>query len=252
MVPFSTTRALSSFARSDRRTSRCASRRRWRARCSRWPCCPARRWFPGGGLLIAGLLLAIAPGLVYFSRTAIHEILLTLFSALWAASLARFAARPSPGWGVACGARRGRLLRHQGDGAAHGGEPGGRRAGGGSGVARRAAERRAERAAARALARGRARRARRHPGLCRRDHPLLQLVLQLSRGPARLLRGVRALVRVWDDGAKPGEAVRILLGADGRHGRAPAAGWRSRPLRSRASAAIRRASRSRAGRSAPS
>jgi uncharacterized protein (TIGR03663 family) len=36
---------------------------------------PARRWFPGGGLLIAGLLLAIAPGLVYFSRTAIHEIL---------------------------------------------------------------------------------------------------------------------------------------------------------------------------------
>ncbi len=65
---------------------------------------PARRWFPGGGLLIAGLLLAIAPGLVYFSRTAIHEIVLVLFSALWAASLARFAARPSRGWGALCGA----------------------------------------------------------------------------------------------------------------------------------------------------
>ena len=65
---------------------------------------PARRCFPGGGWLIAGLLLAIAPGLVYFSRAAIHEIHLVLFTALWAASLARFAARPTPGWAAACGA----------------------------------------------------------------------------------------------------------------------------------------------------
>jgi len=65
---------------------------------------PARRWLAGGGLWVAGLLLAIAPGLVYFSRTAIHEIDLVLFGALWAASLARFAARPGPGWAAACGA----------------------------------------------------------------------------------------------------------------------------------------------------
>jgi uncharacterized protein (TIGR03663 family) len=65
---------------------------------------PARRWFPGGGLLFAGLLLAVAPGLVYFSRAAIHEIHLALFSALLAASLARFAAQPSRGWAAACGA----------------------------------------------------------------------------------------------------------------------------------------------------
>jgi uncharacterized protein (TIGR03663 family) len=65
---------------------------------------PARRWLPGGGWLVAGLLLAIAPGLVYFSRAAIHEIHLVLFSVLWAASLARFAARPTPGWAAACGA----------------------------------------------------------------------------------------------------------------------------------------------------
>jgi uncharacterized protein (TIGR03663 family) len=65
---------------------------------------PARRWLPGGGLLIAGGLLAIAPGLVYFSRAAIHEIHLVFFSALLAASLARFFARPSHGWSAACGA----------------------------------------------------------------------------------------------------------------------------------------------------
>jgi uncharacterized protein (TIGR03663 family) len=65
---------------------------------------PARRWFPGGGLLFAGLLFAVAPGLVYFSRTAIHEIHLVLFSALLAASLARFAAQPSARWAAACGA----------------------------------------------------------------------------------------------------------------------------------------------------
>jgi uncharacterized protein (TIGR03663 family) len=65
---------------------------------------PARRWFPGGGLLFAGLLFAVAPALVYFSRAAIHEIHLVFFSALLAASLARFAARPSRGWAAACGA----------------------------------------------------------------------------------------------------------------------------------------------------
>jgi uncharacterized protein (TIGR03663 family) len=65
---------------------------------------PARRCFASGGLWVAGILLAVAPGLVYFSRAAIHEIFLALFTALWAACLARFALRPSPGWAAACGA----------------------------------------------------------------------------------------------------------------------------------------------------
>jgi uncharacterized protein (TIGR03663 family) len=65
---------------------------------------PARRWFPGGGWLFAGLLLALAPGLVYFSRAAIHEIFLVLFSALLAASLVRFFAQPSRSGSAVCGA----------------------------------------------------------------------------------------------------------------------------------------------------
>jgi len=65
---------------------------------------PVRRSFAGGGAFVAGLLVAIAPGLVYFSRAAIHEIYLVLFTALWAAALARFARRPTSGWAAACGA----------------------------------------------------------------------------------------------------------------------------------------------------
>ena len=63
-----------------------------------------RRSFAGGGALVAGLLVAIAPGLVYFSRSAIHEIYLALFTALWAVALVRFARRPTAGWAAACGA----------------------------------------------------------------------------------------------------------------------------------------------------
>jgi hypothetical protein len=40
----------------------------------------------------------VAPGLVYFSRTCIHEIHLVLFSALWAVGLLRFAGNPRAGW----------------------------------------------------------------------------------------------------------------------------------------------------------
>lgn len=59
---------------------------------------PARRLLGSAGVLTAGLLLAVGPGLVYFSRTCIHEIHLVLFSALWAVGLMRFAGTPRAGW----------------------------------------------------------------------------------------------------------------------------------------------------------
>jgi uncharacterized protein (TIGR03663 family) len=59
---------------------------------------PARRLLGSAGVLTAGLLLAVGPGLVYFSRTCIHEIHLVLFSALWAVGLLRFAGKPRAGW----------------------------------------------------------------------------------------------------------------------------------------------------------
>ncbi len=58
---------------------------------------PARRLAGDAALLAAGLALAVGPGFVYFSRTAIHEIHLVFFTALWAAALARFAAAPGAG-----------------------------------------------------------------------------------------------------------------------------------------------------------
>jgi uncharacterized protein (TIGR03663 family) len=59
---------------------------------------PARRLAGDAALLAAALALAVGPGFVYFSRTAIHEIHLVLFAALWAAALARFAAAPGVAW----------------------------------------------------------------------------------------------------------------------------------------------------------
>lgn len=64
---------------------------------------PARRFVGVFGILAAGLLLTVAPGFVYFSRTNIHEIHLILATALWAAGLARFAATPSVPWAVVSG-----------------------------------------------------------------------------------------------------------------------------------------------------
>jgi uncharacterized protein (TIGR03663 family) len=55
---------------------------------------PARRFAGDAALVLAGCLLAVSPGMVYFSRTAIHEIWLVFATALWAAALARFAAAP--------------------------------------------------------------------------------------------------------------------------------------------------------------
>ncbi len=64
---------------------------------------PARRWLGLAGTAVIGLLLAVAPVMVYFSRTNIHEVYLVLFTALWAASLARFAQAPSIRWGALAG-----------------------------------------------------------------------------------------------------------------------------------------------------
>ncbi len=61
---------------------------------------PVRRWMGGVGIAVAGLLTAVAPCMVYFSRTNIHELYLIAFSALWAASLARFAHKPAMKWGL--------------------------------------------------------------------------------------------------------------------------------------------------------
>lgn len=61
---------------------------------------PARRWMGGVGIVVAGILTAVAPCMVYFSRTTIHEVYLIAFSALWAAALARFAHKPALKWGL--------------------------------------------------------------------------------------------------------------------------------------------------------
>ena len=52
------------------------------------------------GVVIAGALLAVSPGLVYFSRTNIHETYLVLFTVVWVGLLARYMVRPSRALGV--------------------------------------------------------------------------------------------------------------------------------------------------------
>ena len=64
---------------------------------------PARRFAGDVALCVAGLALAVGPGFVYFSRTAIHETWLVLATALWAAALARFAQAPRARWGAVAG-----------------------------------------------------------------------------------------------------------------------------------------------------
>ena len=60
----------------------------------------ARRQLGSAGVITAGLLLAVGPCLVYFSRTVIHEVYLVFFTTLWAVALVRFAARPTMRWGL--------------------------------------------------------------------------------------------------------------------------------------------------------
>ena len=59
---------------------------------------PARRAIGGLGVLVAGLLLVVAPAQVYFSRSFIQEIQLVFFTLLWAVALLRFCQRPGAGW----------------------------------------------------------------------------------------------------------------------------------------------------------
>jgi len=61
---------------------------------------PLRRHLTGPGVIVAGLLIAAGPCMVYFSRTVIHEVYLVLGTTLWLGALARFALRPSYGWAV--------------------------------------------------------------------------------------------------------------------------------------------------------
>lgn len=55
---------------------------------------PLRRWMGGLGILVSGLLLACAPAMVYFARTAIHEAYLLFFSLIWVIGLLHFLRRP--------------------------------------------------------------------------------------------------------------------------------------------------------------
>jgi uncharacterized protein (TIGR03663 family) len=65
---------------------------------------PAVRFLGPTGWFAASLLLATSPVSVYFARTCIHETWLVLFSALWAATLTRFAAEPSRNHAMAAAA----------------------------------------------------------------------------------------------------------------------------------------------------
>lgn len=52
------------------------------------------------GTVAAGLLSAVSPALVFFSRYYIHEMLLVFFTALFGAAVWRYTRRPGPGWAV--------------------------------------------------------------------------------------------------------------------------------------------------------
>ncbi len=61
---------------------------------------PARRVLGTVGVWTTGLLLTVAPCVVYFSRTNIHEIHLVFFTVLWGSALVRYAAEPGLRWGL--------------------------------------------------------------------------------------------------------------------------------------------------------
>lgn len=58
---------------------------------------PLRRWLGAAGAVAAGLLIACAPAMVYFSRTVIHETYLIFFTLIWVAGLLHFLAKPAVG-----------------------------------------------------------------------------------------------------------------------------------------------------------
>ncbi len=59
---------------------------------------PARRAIGRTGVMVAGLLLVVAPAQVYYSRSFIQEIQLVFFTLLWVVALLRFWQRPGAGW----------------------------------------------------------------------------------------------------------------------------------------------------------
>ena len=85
--------------------------------------------FAGGGALVAGLLRRDRPGSrLLLARGDPRDLPGAVHGALGRGARALRAA-PHAGLGGGVRSRRGGLLRHQGDGAAHGGEPRRRRAG---------------------------------------------------------------------------------------------------------------------------
>jgi uncharacterized protein (TIGR03663 family) len=59
---------------------------------------PVRRELGAVGVLLAGLLLVVAPAEVHYSRSFIQEIQLVFFTLLWAVALLRFFTTPSAAW----------------------------------------------------------------------------------------------------------------------------------------------------------
>lgn len=62
------------------------------------------------GALVAALLCAISPAMVYYSRYYIHEVLLVAFSFVALLALCRYLLRPGAGWALVAGAAAGLML----------------------------------------------------------------------------------------------------------------------------------------------
>jgi len=62
------------------------------------------------GALVAALLCAISPAMVYYSRYYIHEVLLVAFSFLALLAVCRYLLRPRTGWALVAGGAAGLML----------------------------------------------------------------------------------------------------------------------------------------------
>ena len=62
------------------------------------------------GALVAALLCAISPAMVYYSRYYIHEVLLVAFSFLALVAVCRYLLRPRTGWALVAGGAAGLML----------------------------------------------------------------------------------------------------------------------------------------------
>ena len=59
---------------------------------------PFRRWLGRTGALVAAALLAISPGLLFYSRYLRNDIYVALFTLIWVYSVLRYLAEPRPIW----------------------------------------------------------------------------------------------------------------------------------------------------------